>query len=161
MRRFRVGRRRNWYEPEDLGPEQDVRDARDPERRFFVYVLSTRYGHYVGHSARPQARLREHLGDTGSPVAGGDPRLIWVSRPFRTRQDAAGFEAALKALRQRRTTRFAEIVGVEPEPFRRPYGQFARADALRGEPHLNTGVILLLAAMALVCALVLVLAATS
>ena len=55
MRRFRVGRRRNWYEPEDLGSEQDVRDARAPDRRFFVYVLSTtRYGHYVGHSARPR-----------------------------------------------------------------------------------------------------------
>ena len=87
--------------------------------------------------------------------------MIWVSRPFRARQDAAGFEAALKSLRQQRATRFAEIVGVEPEPFRRPYGQFARADALRGEPHLNTGSTLLLAAMALFCALVLVLAVAS
>ena len=121
MRLFGPRRRRHWYEPEDLGPEQDARDARDPSRRFFVCVLSTdSYGHYVGHSARPRARLREHQEDPDSPVAGGNPELIWVSRPFRTRRDAAGFEAAMKGLRQRRASRFEEIVGAPPEPFRAP-----------------------------------------
>lgn len=112
-------RRRNWYTPEDLGPEQDARDAQDPSRRFFVYVLRTDYGHYVGHSARPRARLREHIEDPNSPVWGGNPELIWISRPFMTRRDAAGFEAAMKSLRQRRARRFAEIVGAEPQPFHR------------------------------------------
>ena len=67
----------------------------------------------------------------------------------------------MKSLRQQRAARFAEIVGVQPEPFRRPYGQFAQVSGLRGGPHLDTGVVVLLAAMARVCALVLVLAAVS
>ena len=121
-RRYRLfgpsRRRRNWYEPEQLGPEQDARDAQDPGRRFYVYVLATDYGHYVGHSARPRARFREHLTDPGSPVADGNPQLIWISRPLNTRNEAAGFEAAMKSLRQRRAKRFAEIVGAEPQPFR-------------------------------------------
>ena len=134
MRLFGSGRRRRYrYEPEGLGPEQDARDARVLGRRYFVYVLSTTsFGTYVGHSARPQARLREHLSDPASPVAGGDPQLIWVSRPFRTRRDAAAFEAAMKELRQRRARRFEEITGVPAIPFRRPPGQYARAGGRRG-----------------------------
>ena len=38
-------RRRRYYEPEDLGAEQDRRDAAIPNRRYYVYVLDTDYGH--------------------------------------------------------------------------------------------------------------------
>ena len=44
--------------------------------------------------------------------------MVWVSRPFHTRDDAASFEAALKALRQKQSPRFEEITGLEPVPFR-------------------------------------------
>ena len=36
-----VGDRKHYYEPEDLGHEQQRRDAADPNRRFYVYVLKT------------------------------------------------------------------------------------------------------------------------
>ncbi len=111
-------RRRGFYEPEDLGCDQDRRDAARPGRRFHVYVLGTDYGHYVGHTAHVPARLRQHRRGEVPSTAGGNPSLLWSSGPLPTRRNAASFEAALKALRQRRSPRFAEITGVEPLPFR-------------------------------------------
>ena len=110
--------RRRFYEPEDLGCDQDRRDAADPGRRFYVYVLGTDYGHYVGHTARMATRLRQHRRDEVPSTAGGGPSLLWRSGPLATRRDAASFEAALKALRQKRSPRFTEITGVRPLPFR-------------------------------------------
>ena len=110
--------RRRFYEPEDLGRDQDRRDAADPGRRFYVYVLGTDYGHYVGHTARMAMRLRQHRRDEVPSTAGGGPSLLWRSGPLPTRRDAASFEAALKALRQKRSPRFTEITGVRPLPFR-------------------------------------------
>ena len=111
-------RRRGFYEPEDLGRGQDRRDAARPGRRFHVYVLGTDYGHYVGHTAHVPARLRRHRRGEVPSTAGGDPSLLWSSGPLSTRKDAASFEAALKALRQQRAPRFAEITGLDPIPFR-------------------------------------------
>ena len=111
-------RRRRYYEPEDLGREQDRRDAADPNRRFYVYVLDTDYGHYVGHTSHVRLRVEQHqAGDTPS-TAGSDPELVWTSGPLRTRADAARFEAALKSLRDQRARRFEEITSLAPVPFR-------------------------------------------
>lgn len=119
-------RRRRFYEPEDLGHEQDRRDAADPNRRFYVYVLDTDYGHYVGHTSHVGRRLSQHQ-DGGAPsTAGSDPELAWTSGPLRTRADAARFEAALKSLRDQRARRFEEITGLEPVPFESPYYAPAR-----------------------------------
>lgn len=114
------GRRRGYYEPEDLGAEQDRRDAAVAGRRYYVYVLATDRGHYVGHSARVPARAREHAAGDSVSTAGANPELAWTSWPLETRAEAARFEAAMKALRDRRADRFREITGLSPEPYRYP-----------------------------------------
>ena len=111
---------RTYHEPEDLGPEQDRRDAAFPNRRFYVYVLHTDYGHYVGHTARVEERLREHLDGESASTAGGNPYRVWLSGPFMTRREAASFEAALKSLRDQRAAGFREITGLDPIPFAPP-----------------------------------------
>ena len=113
-------RRRGYYDPEDLGEEQDRRDAAMPGRRYYVYVLETDRGHYVGHSARVPARAREHAEGRSASTAGANPELAWSSWPLETRAEAARFEAAMKALRDRRAERFREITGLAPEPFAYP-----------------------------------------
>ena len=110
-------RRRRYYEPEDLGSEQDRRDAAVPNRRFYVYVLDTDYGHYVGHTAHVGRRFREHQDGETESTAGSNPELAWTSGPLRTRADAARFEAALKSLRDQRARRFEEITGLDAVPF--------------------------------------------
>lgn len=123
--RVLYGRRRGYYEPEDLGAEQDRRDATVPGRRYYVYVMETSRGHYVGHSARVSVRAREHAEGSSPSTAGANPKLAWTSGPLKTRAAAARFEAAMKALRDQRADRFHEITGLLPEPFvypaRRPY----------------------------------------
>ena len=114
-------KRRRYYEPEDLGYEQDLRDAADPNRRFYVYVLDTDYGHYVGHTSHVGRRFREHQDGNTPSTAGSAPELAWTSSPLRTRADAARFEAALKSLRDQRARRFEEITSLEPVPFASPY----------------------------------------
>ncbi len=111
--------RRRYYEPEDLGRAQARRDAADPARRFYVYVLVTDYGHYVGHTAHVGRRLRQHRDGAVASTAGGNPSLAWTSGPRATRRDAARFEAAMKSLRDRRSPRFGEITGVAPVPLAR------------------------------------------
>ena len=114
-------RRRRYYEPEDLGHEQDRRDAAIPNRRYYVYVLETDYGHYVGHTAHVGRRLREHEDGETPSTAGSNPKLAWTSGPLKTRADAARFEAAMKALRDQGAPRFEEITGLEPVPFEAVY----------------------------------------
>ena len=111
-------RRRRYHQPEDLGREQQRRDAADPNRRFFVYVLKTDYGHYVGHTAHVGRRLRQHRDDQVQSTAGGNPSLVWKSSPRATRKDAATFEAVMKSYRDQQSPRFVEIAGVAPVPWR-------------------------------------------
>ena len=118
---------RGYYEPEDLGEEQDRRDAAVAGRRYYVYVLETDRGHYVGHSARVGARAREHADGRSASTAGTNPALAWTSWPLETRAEAASFEAAMKALRDRRAERFREITGLSPEPFAYPSRRRAAA----------------------------------
>lgn len=106
-----------YHYPEDLGPEQDERDAAISGRRFFVYVLETEVGHYVGHTARLKARLLEHEAGEVKSTAGTRPRLAWNSGPMRTRDDAARFEAALKSWRDSGASRFEQTTGLRPIEF--------------------------------------------
>ena len=122
-----MSKRRIRHEPENLGARQAARDrAAGPSRRYYVYVLETDCGHYVGHTARPQARLWEHRTGQSWSTAGTNPRRIWQSRPFRTRDEAAHMEAALKTMRDQRVNRYQEIVGHEPIPWSRPLGDMRR-----------------------------------
>lgn len=109
-------RRSNWHDPQHLEGLEE-RDAELGRNQFFVYVLDTNYGHYVGHTANVGARLGAHRSDQVESTAGAEPELLWTSYPFSTRRDAAGFEAALKSLRDQRSPRFQEITGFEPLPF--------------------------------------------
>lgn len=109
-----------WREPEDLGPEQDERDAAASDRKYVVYVLDTDYGHYVGHSGNLGERMRAHRKGEVQSTAGGHPKRVWTSRKFSTRADAASFEAALKSLRDRRSPRFRELTGIHPVPYSYP-----------------------------------------
>lgn len=124
--------RRRYYEPEDLGYEQDIRDAADPNRRFFVYVLDTDYGHYVGHTAHIGRRLREHQAGETASTAGGNPTLAWESGPFPKRRAAARFEADLKTWRDRRHQAFREYTDLDPIPFANPSLSAPRPSRRRG-----------------------------
>ena len=89
--------RRTYYEPEDLGREQARRDAADPNRRFYGYVLETDYGHYVGHTAHVGARLRQDRVDEAESTAGQPlPDLdVWTAcHPQGRRRVRSGDEAA-------------------------------------------------------------------
>ena len=118
-KRWRRGKRVYWREPEILGPEQYKRDAAVPDRKFFVYVLETDYGHYVGHSGNLRARIRAHRDDEVWSTAGGNPELVWTSSPLHTRAEAMRFEAALKSWCAQRSPRFREITGLRLVPYSR------------------------------------------
>ena len=109
-------RRGRWHDPEYL-EGQEERDAELGRSEFYVYVLATGYGHYVGHTANVQARLGAHAAGQVESTAGGEPQLLWKSYPFRSRREAARFEAALKSLRDQGSDRFQEITGFAPIPF--------------------------------------------
>ena len=116
---YECNRRRrlsHWHDPEHLAG-QEARDAELGRTEFYVYVLGTRYGHYVGHTANVGARLGPHWSGEVESTAGGEPELLWRSRPFRSRRDAARFEAAMKSLRDQQAERFQEITGLVPIPF--------------------------------------------
>ncbi len=110
---------RRYYRPENLGPEQDERDAAIRGRKYFVYVLHTDYGYYVGHSGRLKGRMREHEDGGVSSTAGANPERIWTSRPLATRKEAAAFEAALRSLNNQASPQFTEYTGRKPMPYSR------------------------------------------
>ena len=110
-------RRSKWREPEHLSG-QAKRDAKLGRNKFYVYLLDTDYGHYVGHTANVRSRVKAHTDNKVKSTAGGDPKLLWNSSPFSTREDAAGFEAALKSLRDQSSERFQEYTGHAPVPLK-------------------------------------------
>ena len=115
-----------WYEPEDLGPEQDARDRAYGRRRYWTYVLHTDYGSYVGHTGNIMRRLRAHEAGEVESTLGAEINGAWYSDPLPTREDAAKFEAALKSLRDSRSPLFTEYTtGLPPVPWR---GWNARVD---------------------------------
>ena len=112
-------RSRYWHDPERL-QGQAQRDAQLGRSEFYVYVLDTDFGDYVGHTWHVGRRLKQHQAGEVKSTAGSYPTLLWVSRPFTTREDAARFEASLKSLRDQQATRYAEIVGHDAKPLRAP-----------------------------------------
>ena len=119
LRCYRCDSRRkatNWYDPEEL-PGQAARDHKLGRHEFYVYVLETHYGHYVGHTGRFQDRMRDHQRGKVKSTSGGGPILAWQSRRLGSRKDALRLEAQLKSLRQRRGARYTEITGLGAIPF--------------------------------------------
>lgn len=94
------------------------RDARNGRKAFWVYVLATDYGHYVGHTGNPRARLAAHSRGHAPSTAGGNPKFIWKSSHFKTRERAAAFETTMKFWRDNTlVSRFAQTTGIKPIPF--------------------------------------------
>lgn len=118
--RCHQGRKRaNWHDPESL-PELAARDAARGRSEYFVYVLDTKYGHYVGHTGNIRARLRAHAVGKVPSTARGEPRLIWRSAPLPTRARATRFEAALKSWRDNERAEFRNTTGFDASPFNKP-----------------------------------------
>ncbi len=112
-----------WHDPERLRGQAE-RDAQLGRSAFYVYVLDTDFGDYVGHTWHVGRRLKQHQDGQVRSTVGSSPTLVWVSRPFTTREDAARFEASLKSLRDQRANRYGEIVGRDAVPFIVPRRQF-------------------------------------
>ena len=86
-----------------------------------VYVLRTDKGIYVGHTQDLGVRINQHVTGRTMSTAGTNPTLVWASRPFSTREDAALYEAYLRYLNAKRDPRFTEETGLEPQPFEEAY----------------------------------------
>ena len=114
--------RSNWHDQEVL-PDLEQQDTELGRNEFYVYILDTTYGHYVGHTSNINARLRDHLNDGTPSTASGNPRKIWTSRRYYTRADAARREAQLKSLRDNERPLYQEITGLHPVPFLTPSGR--------------------------------------
>ncbi|MBC6412890.1 MAG: hypothetical protein GDA39_08475 [Hyphomonadaceae bacterium] len=74
IKRLLYGRRRRsyWHKPERLYGQND-RDAKHPDRKYFVYVLNTDSGHYVGHSYSVDTRVTQHRGGKVQSTRGTCP----------------------------------------------------------------------------------------
>ncbi len=130
---YRRGRGRLNHTRHDLGriAAQAECDTQLGRTRFYVYVLATDYEHYVGHTWDVGSRVRQYPAGRVGSTRGGRPVLLWQSRPFATREDAARFETSLKSLRDGRSGRFAEIAGVAAAPWSRR-GARGSAGGMRG-----------------------------
>ena len=102
---------------EQIPGEKWADDLAGPARRFYAYVLATDRGHYVGHTARPNARFREHRKDRVRSTRGANPQRVWLSAPMEERHDAKRMEATLKTWRDDRSERFLEVTGELPQPW--------------------------------------------
>ena len=87
----------------------------NPNRWYWVYVLGTDLGSYVGHTNSVPRRLREHRSNSVGSTKGTDPYLQWQSRPLRSRKYADDMERVLKTLLEREHSDFYEITSVTPE----------------------------------------------
>lgn len=102
--------------PLEISNEQDDRDRERNRSEFYVYVLLTNHGHYVGHTGRFEQRMREHFTKDIPATAGR--RLRWVSEKFNTRLEAAHYEAYLKNLRDNRRPEYKQITNLRPRPYK-------------------------------------------
>ena len=63
-----------------------------PNHRYYVYVLETDRGWYVGHTGNLARRLREHRDGRSISTANANPQLAWKSEPLRSRRYADAAE---------------------------------------------------------------------
>lgn len=106
----------NYFEREIL-PGQAERDAAMGRNAFYVYVLRTDGGHYIGHTWHVGRRVHQHKSGEVPSTIGLHPRLDWVSKAMTTRADAIDYEAVLKRLNQNGHARFTELTGLRAMPW--------------------------------------------
>lgn len=134
-----IGRQNsNWHDPEyAIAKSLKSRDTAKGRSRFWVYVLETDCGHYVGHTANPSARIRAHEKNEVLSTAGSNPRKKWLSFPISSREDAIDFEAALKSYRDSENPKFLEMTGLSPIPFDLPRWKSKKAQVTPDYPRRN------------------------
>ena len=104
--------------PERLGWRQSLADEVRDRDAFYVYVLDTDSGIYVGHTADFEERMLRHLeGRVSSTRFSVIRRGYCNAISFGSREEAAEYEAYLKNLRDSLDERFYEEVGLPPLPF--------------------------------------------
>ncbi len=102
-----------WYssEMDDMGLE-DV-----PGEQYYVYVLDTDEGTYVGHTRYLVQRVRKHSSNQVRSTVRKSSKIVWRSLAFKSRRDADNTERVLKTLRDKGHEDFFKITGVRPEPW--------------------------------------------
>ena len=102
-----------WYssEMDDMGLE-DI-----PGEQYYVYVLDTDKGTYVGHTRYLVKRVRKHSSNQVRSTVRKRSKIVWRSLAFKSRRDADNAERVLKTLRDMGHEDFFKITGVRPEPW--------------------------------------------
>ena len=109
---------KQWLPRAKYASEMDSLGLGDePHRYYFVYVLDTDLGLYVGQTEYVAPRVTRHIGGQVSSTRGTNPVFLWHSYPFRSRRSADNAERVLKTLRQMRHEDFAQVTGVQPKPW--------------------------------------------
>lgn len=109
---------REYYSLE-ISEKWDLQDRDGGYEDFYVYILATIHGHYIGHTGRFNQRMKDHF-TRDVPVTEGR-ELVWVSEKFNTRLEAAHYESYLKILRQRKRPEYKEITNLRPWPYKFTY----------------------------------------
>ena len=87
---------------------------------FWVYVLKTERGSYVGHTNNVPRRVEEHQTGRSASTRGSHPTLQWQSQPIKTRRQADSLERVLKSLRDINHSDFEKLTGHTPVRFTAP-----------------------------------------
>ena len=82
-------------------------------RKFYVYVLYTDTGWYVGSTDDVRRRVKEHQAGKTRSTRGKNPRLVWQSRPMPSREVALSFEKELEWYRRSRLSMWTEVTGLD------------------------------------------------
>ena len=109
---------KQWLTRANYASEMDSLGLGDePYHYYFVYVLDTDLGLYVGQTEHVAPRVTRHIGGLVPSTRGTNPTFLWHSHPFRSRRIADNAERVLKTLRQMRHEDFVQVTGVQPKPW--------------------------------------------
>ena len=122
-----------WVNPENLGRKQHRRDSMVKGRQYYVYVLQTDFGNYVGHTGRLNGRLQDHRNNKVKSTSGTRPEMVYISAPRKKRRDAQEYEAALKSFNHSLHPRFFTLTGIQPEKFISPSNRVIKPIKLEEE----------------------------
>lgn len=109
---------RKWLPHVKYASEMDGLGLSDRENQlYFVYVLHTDVGTYVGHTANLDVRFGQHQSGRVRSTYRANPKVVWQSLPLKSRRTADNYERTLKTMREQRHEDFIRITGVAPKPW--------------------------------------------